>query len=115
LSGEFFPSRGFGLATAVLVVARHRRVVVARYPRYLPLLQDGDRLVGPRSVADRVPEVVGVSDVLPPLYIRQHCFEGGQIRVDVRDKGVLHRCLCSGDLLSIKFNTYPKDGESKGG
>jgi hypothetical protein len=56
---EPFLAGGFGPAAAGLVVGRHRLVVIARYTRCPPLLQEGDRHVGPWGVADQVPEVVG--------------------------------------------------------
>ena len=52
--GEFLLARGLRLATEVLVVGRHRGVVVARYPRYPWLTQESHHLVGLGGVAAEV-------------------------------------------------------------
>src|SRR5215211_1393509 len=55
---ELLLMRGLRLAAAVLVVGGDRGVVVACDPRYPPLLQKGDYLVGPGRVAAQVAKVV---------------------------------------------------------
>src|SRR5918997_1361448 len=107
---EFFLMGSICLAAAVLVLSSDGRIVITRYTRYPPLLQDGDRLIGPGSVAHQVTEMVGRLDLPPSLYVRQHRFEGRQVRVDVRDEGVLHRCLRDVSLLSIKISLYVSEG-----
>ena len=72
-------------------LAENRQIVVADQGQRAALGDEARALVGLRAVADHVAEAPGLVDPRRAPDLGEHRFEGGQVRVDVRDDRESHR------------------------
>lgn len=87
------------LATTVLVVEPHGRIVVPRDAGDLCVQNSLHRFVGPGSVANEVAQMVSSIDVGARRDVSEHRVQCRKVRVNVRNERVLHgffREGCSG-------------------